>query len=647
MRLQAATLCALLLAANVPAGAQTPAGARLIAASTPTEGAEVLGKRPPIAIELTQALAAGYYIVLLDGADVTQLLKADGKRLSFVPVAPLAAGAHKLEIYAQDPQGNSAQGAVAFTVRHSAAFEEVTSTSRLAGKWEHTLAKPDNATAVPDDIYEATLTTDNRARNGGLDLMFAASLAYRDQDLEPPADAAAAPVLGSGVNPVSYLLQTRYTSGSAKSVVEAGTLSLSETEFTLSGLGRRGGRISFDQPHFGATVFSVDSRNLAGFDGFGIGGDAENTIYGATASLKLPAQAELKAIWVGGGEEEDSLGVSGAGGARKGDVVGGLLTTDFFSGAFRTALEADFSSYDSDTADDLGAVKDRAWRAEVNGGFSQYTYKVGYEHLGAEYASIASQGLQSDRAGFRLGASAMFGAGVLTLDGSQFNDNVDDREQLGRTRSTRVGASWSYSGIAWLPLSLGYQKNIQETTREVPGVPPTDLDVDTLSGTLTFVRDALTVGLQGSYSLSDDRTAKDSDTTATSCALTPAYTGSWFSVTGNISFNRNDGATTGVGTDNYLFGLNLRMSVLEDAVTFEAAGSHGIDKADDDSVDRRSTQVDGTLTVALKQLFKGVFEPSVALRVRYASMKSRLDAGADTDEFSLHLTVAAAVPLAF
>ena len=76
----------------------------IIRAVTPAENAVVIGKKPDIKIEFIEPVAPNSLVVILDGADITQLLTVTDKGFEFTPVMVLPAGSHTLSISAKDKE---------------------------------------------------------------------------------------------------------------------------------------------------------------------------------------------------------------------------------------------------------------------------------------------------------------------------------------------------------------------------------------------------------------------------------------------------------------------------------------------------------------------------------------------------------------
>ena len=76
---------------------------RLIA---PAENKEAIGKKPDIKVEFVGQL--DNLLVMLDGTDVTQLVKKTENGFTYKPIINLGPGAHTLKVTAKDKEGKTA-----------------------------------------------------------------------------------------------------------------------------------------------------------------------------------------------------------------------------------------------------------------------------------------------------------------------------------------------------------------------------------------------------------------------------------------------------------------------------------------------------------------------------------------------------------
>src|SRR5512136_468395 len=72
---------------------------------SPAENAEMIGRRPNIKGEFRTKVREGSLLLVLDGADITQIATVTGSGFSYRPVLVLAAGSHSLTISAKGEDG--------------------------------------------------------------------------------------------------------------------------------------------------------------------------------------------------------------------------------------------------------------------------------------------------------------------------------------------------------------------------------------------------------------------------------------------------------------------------------------------------------------------------------------------------------------
>ncbi len=619
-----------------------------VVAVDPAPGSTVIGKRPPVRIELDRALPEGALVVMLDGTDVTQLIKMTGKVFTYEPAMDLQPGRHVLQLAAALPDGGRLSGESDFTSRHSRAFERVQAGANLSLSGESKLKRKENPPGAVDRTAEGNVQPsfsvtrrgwefggNGNFRYTGQKVVDAGDAGPRDPDIPPP----------DKLNMINYLLQLKYSGGDFAFNTDLGHVDLNETQNTVWGLSRRGGRLTFRYKDYSLGLFDVRNENQWGFrEGLGLGAKEETFVWGATAGAKFLSQRmEVKGVWASGGDPGSSQGIYAAGGGREGSVFGLAVLTDFFGGKFRTEMEADASSFDADNADDLSAKTDRAYRLKAGGSAGVYSYEAAWERFGPDYASIACPFLTGDREGLTGALNASLGAHGLSLNLSRYHDNVGLDPLFPRVVSFQGGLDYAYSGLSWLPLGLNIQRSYQRSQDEPEGSFPMDTVTDTVAGRANLIRGQFNLGLQLSLGRMDDRTETDADIRTTTFNLSPAYGTSWLSLSPGFSLNHSRNAA-GVSSDEYLLSLNANSRFLEDRITFDLSGSWGISKSSDDMVDGRRFSANARAAYTWKY---ASFQPSLGLRGEYSRNWDDVNPDAESKNYSVFLVFSLAVPVTY
>jgi len=630
------------LAEDQPQQATASVQKDLIRAVTPAENAQVIGKKPEIKIEFLEPIASNTLVVLLDGTDITQLLTVTDKGFEYKPFMVLPAGSHNLSITANDKSGTHVQKSISFTTRHTSAFEEAYTDNEATVIYEQVIEKPDSAQSIPNSRVEGNLRSDTKIKENGWQFQFNTNLRYLDQSLP------IAPPLKKCIDVANWLFTGSYTKDLLKFKASIGDVQINETPYTVAGLARRGGVFNLEYDNFQINMFSVKGVQVLGLRGVGVDFDTDDHILGVSGGVNLfDKKVMFKTIYVTGGEPGSSFGISTTQGARKGDVLGFLLTSDLLENKVRTEFEFDLSKFDPDASDEFKSKSDHAYRLKVGGNLGVYNYDAMYEYIGRDYAVVGNLGLPKDREGVNIMNGLNLGVHAINLTLSRYNDNVKGDELFPRILNYQGGLDYSFNGIPNLPMGINYQKSMQNSTREPSGTNPLDLHADTVSGRVNYTLDKINLGFLASYSLLDDRTPANNDTTAINYTFTSSCNIPNITVSPSFSLNQSKIHITDVRTDTYTVNLDLRTRFFRERLTFDVGGTYNIIKADNGSTDSRNLNTNFRLAYNIKEFFKGLMNPTIALRGAYMKITDKINRSSDRDEFTLFLVLATSVPFSF
>jgi hypothetical protein len=609
---------------------------------SPQEGTEIVGKKPLIKIEFTEPVAAGTLFVTLDSRDVTQLLTVTDKGFEYRPVAVLPAGPHTISITASDRSGNQLQKTISFSTRHTESAEEAYVDNDLSMVYESTLKKPETASNTPYSKIEGNLRSDTKVRNNGWQFTFNTNLRFLDQGLPvfPPQK--------KGIDAANWLLTANFSKGNTNFKASFGDVQVNETAYTVMALARKGGVLNLDLGNYFLNAFSVKSAQVFGFRGIGVSDETDDHILGVSGGARLIGRkVEFRTIYVTGGEDGSSFGISTLPGNKKGDVLGLLLTTNLLENKLNTEFETDFSSFDPDTSDEFGKRSDKAFKIKAGGFIDRYNYEAMYEYVGKYYEVVGNPGVQKDREGIALRGSTALGSHNINLAFSRYNDNVRGDELFPRIVNSQGSIDYSFTGIPNLPVGINYQKSLQDSTREPEGAVDIKLYTDIITGRVNYMAGSLGLGAQAAYSLMNDKTKANNDSRTITYTLTPSYNTSGMSANANLMLNRSKSSFVSFWTDTYTINLDLRTRFLKDRGSFDIAGTYNIVKADNGSVDSRNLNANFRLGYVLKAILRGFVKPTVAVRGIYMKNIDKVYSAADRDEFTIFLVLATSTPFSF
>lgn len=614
-----------------------------IHAIAPVENSEVISKKPEVRVEFLETITLNTLVVLLDGTDITQLLTVTEKGFEYKPLLVLSSGMHTLSILATDKEGKQLQKNISFTTRHTKTLEEAYTSNEASVTYETALSKPDSATSIPHSKIEGNLKSDSKIKNKEWEFTFNTNLRYLDQSIPVTSP------FKKGFDLANWLFTGTYSKEKFKFKASLGDIQVNETPYTVSSLARRGGLINLEYDIYQLNVFSVLGEQVYGLTGgTGIEGTTDNHILGVSGGVKLfDKKVEFKTIYVTGGEPGSSFGISTTSGVKKGDVIGAVLTSDFFENKMKTEFEIDFSKFDPDTSDEFKSKSDKAYKLKVGGFLGKYNYETMYEYIGRDYEAIGSQGLQKDKEGISLMNGLNLGVHMLNLTLSRYNDNVRGDELFPRIINYQGNLDYSFTKFPNLPMGINYQKSIQESTREPSGTSPIDLHTDTITGRINYIIDKINLGFQTAYSLLNDRTVTNNDTTTITYSFIPAYTTPKLIASSSFSLNQSKVTTTDVRTDTYTISPSVTTKFLRDKASCNLAGTYSIIKADNGSANSRNLNANFTLGYSLKEYFKGYLDPTISLKGSYLKNTDKVNSSLNKDEFILFLVLATTMPFSF
>ena len=618
----------------------------LIQLLTPPEGTQIIGKKPVIKCSIQGSFDPQKLLVLLDGTDISGILEITPEGFEYRPMGVLLSGTHTLSITAYTPDGKELKKDFTFLTRHSAAFEEAYSNNEITTLYEKLLGQSEELINQPSWKEESNLSSDSKLKEKEWEFRFNTNVRHFDQNLPVTSP------LEKGFSLANYLFQGRYTGNRFGFLAETGDVLINETSNTVQGLARRGGDLVFQSKdlHLQLRTFVVKSEQVFGFKGGpGIEGSTDDHILGISGDLGLFSEkARLRAIYVKGGEENNSFGISTTGGEKRGDVLGLLFMTDFFKQKLLTEAEVDFSRFDADTSDEFPRGHDKAYSLKIGGASGIYTYEGFYEYMGPNYEVIGNPYLQKNQEGYTLKAGVNHPIHIVNLSFSQYNDNVNKDDLFPRIYTYQGMADYTFNKFQNLPMGLSYQKTRLASRWEPPETLPIKTDTDTMTGRINYIKQPWNLGFSTSYSLQNDLTEATNDTTFVTLAFTPALTLEKPSliISPSYSFTRILYRLINVYTDTNTATLDLRGDVFDKKLSYGFGGTYTLSKANDDSSNQDTLSTNFNVLYLLVKNFWGFLNPSVGIRGLYNRINDRI-LDQTTNEFALFLVIQTTMPISF
>ncbi len=608
---------------------------------SPNMDKEIVGKRPQFKWKYPTGAPPSDVMVLLDGVDVTELVSCSGAVCSFAPVQPLAAGEHALEFSWTARKGAPGFATFSFSSRQSRLFKEDYSSNSGGVNYQMAIHK-DDAPNEPYSRLDGSLRTENKLAAGHWTFSASGQLRYVDQDhpVEPPEQ--------KGFDVINFLLESVYEKGAFRMDSQLGDIIVTESENTINNYARKGGQVFFNYHNLALHLFSTNTAQYYGLNGgLGVDIDPNDKIYGISGGVTFwNDHISLRSLYAKGGEEGSSFGVSTVSERQRGKVTGFILDSNWFDSMMSIRGEYDISDYDSSSADEFGYESDKAYKAAFSWDEANYGFSGVYEYMGPDYEVIGNQGLPKNRQGFSLSSWLSLTDNRFEFLFSRYHDNVENDDLYPTVYNYQAGVRYSFNRYPSLPLSLFYQKTIQNSKDEPEYTPAVYFDTDNLGADVSWLAGRWNFNLHAEYSYQNDKEHVSGDTATITVTFAPGFTGTYFRINPSLSYNKSISHLSNVETDTYMANWDMEWQISE-RITWSCAGNYNLTEADDNSVDQQNLDIHSRLAFRLlRDWMHIVEEPTVGLRGRYFWQDDRVS-GDTEDSFVLMVDFTTSLNFAF
>lgn len=608
-------------------------GQELIRLDAPAPGRETISKKPKIRIALTVPVEPGSVHILLDGIDITRVIERTGNTLSYVPETVLPGGDHVLQVSARTSDGLDLYREFRFATRHSASFTQLASGLRVGLEAEGVAAHRD--TPEPDPSYRMQGDIDYRldAIRNRWEASIDTNLWYLNQKLDvfPPQH--------EGLDLASYRLHAATYSNRYAIAADAGDLQIEGTNRVLGILARRGASLQFNTRHASLSGFAVNSQQVFGFrGGTGIGTDPHANIYGLTTGIAFfDNRLRLRALHARGGEPGSSFGWFTAFGPTRGNVTGYVLTARPVP-TIEIEAEYDTSEFDSNVLDDFAAQDDEAYALRVSGQKNAFNFQLAYEHLGPNYAVVASP-VPRDQNNFTAAAGFNSARHAISARVAQQHDNIDDDPLRPRFGNREWALEYAFlAGERWM-LGAGVRDSRVETSHEPDGFFPQETQTRGVTGRAQFAHQRWRIAAEIGLSDQDDGFFDTNDSRVLTRSFSPAYYSEHISITPFFSVNTTKFEGTGVEMEQRNLSLMLNGQLFEQRFGYGLAFAHYDQQTSDRALDMDSQSAELRLSWFIRRGLDR--HPYASFNVRAAHQERRDHAfGLNTRDWTVWLTFA-------
>jgi hypothetical protein len=639
-------LCNASIALNAQAqnvvSASAPTG--IIVFESPPMGEAIISKKPQIKCAIPTPYLQQTLLVVVDQTDMTDLVKFTESGFTLKPFHVMPAGSHTVVVRFLDENNQLHEGQTEFTTRHSKLFETATSKNMFSAVYSQVVSKRGDAgsMSISDWQLEGNLASESTVGRGPWQVAFQTNARYTEQEqgvTEP---------LKEGFYLADYLLRGEVDAGPAKLDAGLGDVAVEGTNNTIGSLSRRGITLGADAPGFFVNGFSLRSQQVFGeTDSEDVEPQRKGHLLGVVSGVDLLGeQLNIRAIYASGGEDADaaSFNTWPQPAGTQGDVFGLEIKTDFFDNKLVTRMEADWSDYDADTGDAQASTSDNAYLGQVSGTIDFFNYDLLYEYTGADY-KVATSSLQQDRRGLTAQAGFNVEGQSLYLSFGRYDDNLERNPTKPRIDATQYGTNYAFNKISSLPMSIGWQRSLQDSSLEPAGTSKIENTTDTFSGSVSYIKGAFVVGLQPAYTRMDDETAADYDTRTSTLTLYAGYNNERFSIAPSLSLNRFEDLNR--DTENDTLNCNLSFAVhLMGGLDLEGVATYSTLDSGDNTVDQHNFSGDLQLRYKWQEPIGHIYSPAIQLRVSHDHAGDEV-AGTDSRETIIYLIFTGNFDLSF
>lgn len=622
----------LFMVLSAQAADETPAAERSAGAVeliSPQAHATIVDKQPEVRFRFADLETVEGYLAILDGTDITALIRQEQYDFVYRPPDTLPSGNHVLLVIVYYTSGAQAEEQIPFRSRHAERFEEAYSRNEVGAVYRSAVYRRGRFEEESNYQVTGNLSTSSKLKEQAFEATADANFWYLEQN-KPVADPQE-----PGVNLADFLLTSSYTQDRLKLYSELGDIPIDLTPYLIQGLPRRGGAAGVNYGDYFFRVSNTSSRDLFGFNGgLGLSDSSDDSLTALSGGAGfLSGRLNVKAAYLTGGVEEDGYNTwSADSGPREGDAAGLLVQSNFFDQRLQLEAEAGYSDYDFNTADEFSSDTGHAYRLAAAGYYEAFTYGASYQYISPEYEVVGATGTPNDREEVRLNGGVSFGGDALQINLAQYHDNVDDDDLYPRITYTDGAVEYTLGRFANITGSLGYLRNLEKSSREPDDLVLVDTVTDTFTASAGYFRDNYAVNLFGSYAERDDQTPYDADSRIVSLGLTPSYFSDWIYAAAGANWTRVSDETTDVDTDTLTVNLTLNGTIVRDRLLYDLAGTYTTNEASDDSIDLDTVDTIAKLTYTVADDFHGFINPSIALEGRYFYSHDRLTNQTENDK---------------
>lgn len=608
-----AAVCCISLLSN-PAYGQSDEQTGSIKMLSPAIEEGVIGKKPQFRFQLDSSLVDAPILVMFDGSDITPMIQRSNEFVDYKAVTALNSGEHTISVIYLSPNGQEQRKDFTFHLRHTKPFEEAQAVLSASPIYEGVIHKTDGY-AIPNSKIEANLGVSGGVKEGRWRTSLESNFRYLDQSLSVQSPQS------KGIDLANYLVNVDYDSDNTKINAAVGDVVIDESPMTVSGFGRRGAKISFQNDGYSVGAFSTNTAQVSGFNGgTGLETSSKDHLYGLSVGKKFtPYNSYVKALYMTGGQNKDGSSTVNTllTTPREGNTMAMLAGATLFDNALNIDGEFDLSRYDVDTTDSYDKETDRAYKLRIGGTRGSFAYDALYQYIGTQYRVIGNEGLERDKEGVTLQGRYFESVHSLDVTFSDFYNNVDNNPLYATIQTQRGSVGYQYSGVDSLPLSLRYEKNYLSSSNEPSPDSSVKIDTDAVSVSANYLKESWNFGAMAKYSRQNDKTLLNNDSKVISYMFNPTYFSQRITIVPGFMFSRSISPLITTDTSSASFHLLGNETLFDNEWTYTLSSIYTKTKNDMGTYDQNSLSSELRLAYLFHIDGEWLTKPSVGLRGIY------------------------------
>jgi len=429
---------------------------------------------------------------------------------------------------------------------------------------------------------------------------------------------------------------------------DIGDVSVSGAPLVLSGFSRRGLSYVSEGESWKGSLFNVRTSTVDGFES-GVSFDDRQT-YGVSyeQSLNDAGNTKLQLTAVSGELQQpqtDNVG-SANNNSQAGDTVGLEYSAEYAGLNIQAQLAG--SSFDANTSDAVNALSDEAYEISFTKDIYGLASSLGYQHYGANYATIANPNFSGDREGLNISFGSSWKFLNWTTSFSTSEDNIDRDATRAVVTSDNIGLTFDFVIDSFPGINLGFNLTNQSSKDEPNPADAVDSEGHDISLGLNDSFGDYNLSWGSSLGELENKLDPTNDSETSNHSMTIGYAINKVDINVNLSQNKNE---TDFILTSSLINLSLDIPFFSDDIVlhtnFSTQKNEANNNTQDNSIIGGSARISWTLHDII--MFKSMdwLNPQFGLSWTMNDTTDNLDNSLNVSDSTIMLDFSFGQPLDF